>query len=180
MQPKAEARSQALSRRATLSATDREAAGAALASALAPLLADARRIAAYAAIGTEPPTAALLALRPDLLLPVLLADDDLDWAPAGDLRPTERGLLEPTGPALGVDAISTCDVVIVPALAVDRRGVRLGRGGGSYDRALARATGLTVALLYDGETVDALPAEEHDVPVGAVAMPSTGMVRVPW
>jgi 5-formyltetrahydrofolate cyclo-ligase len=68
--------------------------------------------------------------------------------------------------------------VVVPALAVDRRGVRLGRGGGSYDRALTRAAGLTVALLYDGETVEELPAEEHDVPVKAVVTPSGGLVMV--
>ena len=52
------------------------------------------------------------------------------------------------------------------------RGVRLGRGGGSYDRALRRARGLVVALLHEGELVDALPAEPHDVPVHAVALPA--------
>ena len=50
-------------------------------------------------------------------------------------------------------------------------GVRLGRGGGSYDRALARATGLVVALLHDGELLDRLPREPHDLPVHAVALP---------
>ncbi len=70
--------------------------------------------------------------------------------------------------------------MIVPALLVARDGTRLGRGGGSYDRALARATGLTVALLHDGELVDALPAEPHDVAVQAAATPSLGVVRLPW
>jgi 5-formyltetrahydrofolate cyclo-ligase len=69
--------------------------------------------------------------------------------------------------------------VLVPALAVDRHGNRLGRGGGSYDRALARATGLTVAVLYDGELVDLLPVEPHDVPVNAVVTPRSGLVRLP-
>jgi 5-formyltetrahydrofolate cyclo-ligase len=67
----------------------------------------------------------------------------------------------------------------VPALQVDRDGNRLGRGGGSYDRALARATGLTVALLHDDELVAELPHEPHDVPVRAVATPTGGLVRLP-
>jgi 5-formyltetrahydrofolate cyclo-ligase len=71
--------------------------------------------------------------------------------------------------------------VVVPALAVDRRGVRLGRGGGSYDRALARlAAGATaVALLHDGELLDALPAEAHDRAVTAAVTPSGGWCDLP-
>ncbi|HEX6686143.1 MAG TPA: 5-formyltetrahydrofolate cyclo-ligase [Candidatus Limnocylindrales bacterium] len=76
-----------------------------------------------------------------VLLPVLLPDLDLDWAPyAGphSLTITERRLYEPTTPRLGPDAITSAQVVIVPALAADPAGHRLGRGGGSYDRALTR------------------------------------------
>ena len=76
-----------------------------------------------------------------VILPVLLPDGDLDWAVyAGDdsLAPARLGLLEPTGPRLGVDAVATADVVLVPGLAVSTTGDRLGRGGGSYDRALGR------------------------------------------
>ena len=124
---------------------------------------------------TEPPTTEILAARPDLLLPVLLPDGDLDWAVAGAVRTTERGLLEPTGPRLGVGAIAGCDVVLVPALAVDRFGNRLGRGGGSYDRALRRTTALTVAVLYDDDVVEAVPAEPHDVRVAAVVTPTRGL-----
>ncbi len=65
--------------------------------------------------------------------------------------------------------------MLVPALLVDRHGTRLGKGGGSFDRALARATGLTIALVHDDEVVDLLPAEPHDVPVRAIATPSTGV-----
>ena len=156
-------------------AVDLEAASDALAGVLAPILAGAGRVAAYVSVGTEPGTRALL--RPGWLLPVLLPGGDLDWAEYdGDLARTGRGLLEPTGPRLGVDAVTCCEVVLVPALAVDRRGHRLGRGGGSYDRALPRAGGLTVALLHDGELVGQLPAEPHDVPVRAAATPSGGLV----
>jgi 5-formyltetrahydrofolate cyclo-ligase len=60
-------------------------------------------------------------------------------------------------------------VVLVPALAVDARGNRLGRGGGSYDRALARVGGQvpTIALLYDAELLAHVPAEPHDQRVRA-------------
>ncbi len=116
----------------------------------------------------------------DALLPVLCPDLDLDWAEyTGALVPGRFGLREPAGPRLGPAAIGSASLVIVPAVAVDRRGVRLGRGGGSYDRALARvpAGTMIVAALYDGELVTALPADEHDVRVTAVATPA-GLIRL--
>ena len=143
-------------------------------------------IAAYVPIGSEPggpglPEFLAAALPPDgrLLLPVLLEDGDLDWArydgPAS-LSTGPRGLREPVGQRLGVDAIRAALLVVVPALAVDTAGRRLGRGGGSYDRALARvSSALTVALLHDGELVDAVPAEKHDQPVGAAITPRSGV-----
>jgi 5-formyltetrahydrofolate cyclo-ligase len=134
--------------------------------ALRDLLMVADRVAGYAALRSEPPTAGALALCRHVLLPVLLPDRDLDWAAAD-------------GTLLGPDAIAGCDVVLVPALAVDHSGNRLGRGGGSYDRALRRARGLTIAVLYDDELVDALPAERHDVTVGAVVTPSSGLTHLP-
>jgi len=92
-------------------------------------------IAAYVPIGPEPggpglPT--VLAEHARVLLPVLLPDLDLDWAVfTGALAPGPRGLLEPTGPRLGVTGLTAADLVLVPALAVDRSGNRMGRGGGS-------------------------------------------------
>ena len=151
-----------LAARAALGDDVRAAGDDARDAVLAPLLTGAR-VAAYASFGTEPRTTGLV--TPATLLPVLLPDRDLDWA-AGD------------GVPLGPGAVAQCDVVLVPALAVDRRGVRLGRGGGSYDRALVRARGLVVALLHEGELLeDPLPAEPHDVPVHAVATPG-GLVRL--
>jgi 5-formyltetrahydrofolate cyclo-ligase len=146
-----------------------------LSEPLAPLLDKARLVASYLGHGDEP----FVPPRPGWLLPVLLPDDDLDWAEYdGRLAPGRRGLQEPVGPRLGREALSRCDLVLVPALLVDRQGWRLGKGGGSYDRALGRATGLTVALLHEGGLVDALPHEPHDVPVQAVCTPS-GVVRLP-
>lgn len=144
-------------------------------------------IATYVPLGTEPggpdlPEVVRLAAPTSavLLLPVLLPDGDLDWAsyegPAS-LRPGARGLMEPAGPRLGTAAIAQADLVVVPALAVDRRGVRMGRGGGSYDRALARVpvTAFTVALLHDGELLDSVPAEAHDQRVRAAITPAQGL-----
>ena len=139
----------------------------------------AATVTAYVSIPGEPGTGPLLealaARGRHVLLPVLLPDLDLDWARHdGPLVATGRGLLEPPGPRLGIDAVATADVVLVPALAVDRRGTRLGRGGGCYDRALGRVpVGTPVcALLHDGELLDEVPREPHDRPVTHVVTPT--------
>jgi 5-formyltetrahydrofolate cyclo-ligase len=180
-------RDRLLTTRRTLSATDRRSATAAVQAATIDLV---RRLcpsttAAYVPVGTEPggpdlPDGLAAALPPGarLLLPVLCDDLDLDWAPYdGGLAPAPRGLREPVGPRLGPEAIRAAGLVIVPALAVGRDGVRMGRGGGSYDRALARAgSSVLVALLHDGELLDAVPSEPHDVAVHAVITPRDGLV----
>jgi 5-formyltetrahydrofolate cyclo-ligase len=144
--------------------------------------------AAYYSVGTEPDTRGLIyALWKRgtyILLPLLLPDGDLDWASyegPDSLAAGPRGLLQPSEPPRGVGAVASADLVIVPALAVDRRGVRLGRGGGSYDRALARvgAPVPTVALLHDGELIDEVPAGPHDLPVRMIARPREGITRLP-
>ncbi len=159
-------------------------ADAAVRDVLAALATDLDTVAGYVPMPGEPGGArlaeALDAVCARLLLPVVLPDRDLDWARyQGDLVPAAFGVLEPAGPRLGPAAVTEADLVVVPALAVDRTGVRLGRGGGSYDRALARvAPGtLLVAALYDGELVDRLPADPHDVRVHAVATPA-GLTRL--
>jgi 5-formyltetrahydrofolate cyclo-ligase len=141
-------------------------------------------IAAYVPVGAEPGGPDLpdvLAAHARVLLPVLLPDRDLDWAEhRGDLVSGPRGLREPAGPRLGVDALRSASLVLVPALAVDRRGMRMGRGGGSYDRALGRLATprpLVVAVLHDGELVDEVPAEPHDRAVDAALTPSGGFTR---
>lgn len=144
-------------------------------------------VAAYVSVGTEPETRGLIyALWKRgtyVLLPLLLADHELDWASyegPDSLAPGPHGLLQPTEPPRGVHAVTSADLVIVPALAVDRAGMRLGRGGGSYDRALARigAAVPTVALIYDHELVEEVPAGRHDQPVRMVARPGQGITRL--
>ncbi|MFJ8211081.1 5-formyltetrahydrofolate cyclo-ligase [Streptomyces sp. NPDC096033] len=191
---KAALRRELLAARRSLSPESRRTAARALArSALAlPELAGARTVAAYVSVGAEPGTRELLdALRDAgkrVLLPLLLPDNDLDWAAyegpgslAEAAHPGKMRLLEPSGPPLGPQAVTGADAVLLPGLAVDRRGMRLGRGGGSYDRVLARleragAHPALVVLLYDEEVVARVPEEPHDHPVQAVATPS-GVVR---
>lgn len=147
----------------------------------------AATVAAYVSISKEPGTGPVLeqlhAMGHRVILPVLLGDNDLDWAAytgPDNLVSAGRGLLEPLGSRLGVDAVATADVVLCPAVAVDRTGMRLGRGGGSYDRALTRVPSGTFVctLLYDGEVVDRVPGDEHDRRVTAAVTPK-GLIRFP-
>ncbi|CUR57473.1 5-formyltetrahydrofolate cyclo-ligase [metagenome] len=150
---------------------------------------DVRRAAtvtAYVSVGSEPGTGllldALVAAGKRVLLPVVLPGLDLDWAVyegREHLAPAVRGLLEPTGPRLGKEAIAQADVVLVPGLAVSRSGERLGQGGGCYDRALTRTTAGTpvVVVLYDDELGLPVPTDPHDVRVG-FALTSAGVTTL--
>ncbi|YAL82801.1 5-formyltetrahydrofolate cyclo-ligase [Dermacoccaceae bacterium W4C1] len=129
--------------------------------------------ASFTALPTEPETAAVnaaLASRGPLLLPVLLPDSDLSWA---DQSGVDRGRA----------AIADAELILLPALAVATDGARLGQGGGSYDRALARVgpRTLLVALVHDGEVLDHVPTESHDRLVHGVCTPTAGlrMLRPP-
>jgi 5-formyltetrahydrofolate cyclo-ligase len=183
---KAALRSRLLAARAELTAEQRTAAARAIRDALLerPEVQMAGTVAAYYSVGAEPDTRGLLfALWKRgsyVLLPLLRPDGDLDWASyegPESLVPGPRGLLEPGEPPRGPGAVARADVVLAPALAVDRAGNRLGRGGGSYDRALARVGPMVplIALVYDAELLDRVPAEPHDVKVRATASPGAGV-----
>jgi 5-formyltetrahydrofolate cyclo-ligase len=183
---KAVLRARLLAARSRLSAEQRAGAGRLIRDALLsrPEVQMAGTIAAYYSVGTEPDTRglvyALWKRGTYVLLPVLRGDGDLDWASyegPDSLAPGPRGLREPAEPPRGVEAVARADAVLVPALAVDRAGRRLGRGGGSFDRALARVGPLIplIALVYDDELIDHVPAEPHDVPVRAAVTPATGI-----
>jgi 5-formyltetrahydrofolate cyclo-ligase len=124
-----------------------------------------RTVCAYQPLATEPGSVALLEAMADsgavVLVPLLLPDRNLDWT------------RWPDGARLGVEAVAQATAVLVPALAVDRNGWRLGRGGGSYDRVLPRlgADVPVAALLHRGEILDDVPVDPWDRPVNAVVTP---------
>ena len=185
-QDKALLRTRLLAARSALGPNDRRDAGRLIRDALLdlPELQMAGTVAAYYSVGAEPDTHglvyALWKRGTYVLLPLLRPDGDLDWASyegPDSLVPGPRGLREPGEPPRGVQAVARADVVLAPALAVDQAGNRLGRGGGSYDRALARVGPLipVIALVYDDELLGHVPAEPHDTPVRAAVRPGSGI-----
>ncbi|PJI94047.1 5-formyltetrahydrofolate cyclo-ligase [Luteimicrobium subarcticum] len=151
-----------------------------------PEIRGAACVATYAARPTEPGTLPLLerlgARGVRVLLPVLGTGLQRNWAVfdgADDLQVRAPGRPpEPGTPELPATAIGEADVVLVPALAVDTTGMRLGQGGGWYDRVLehVREDARIVALVFPDEVYDAderpLPFEPHDRRVHAVATPA--------
>jgi len=176
--------------RMAMSGDDRAAAGRLLRDHVLslPQVASAGTIAAYYSVGSEPATHSLVyALWKRgsyVVLPILLPDGDLDWASyegPDSVVAGPRGLVQPAEPPRGRGTVARADVVLAPAVAVDRSGNRLGRGGGSYDRALARVGEQVpvIALLYDTELLDEVPVEPHDQAVRAIARPGHGVTWLP-
>ncbi len=139
----------------------------------------------YVPIGSEPGSVQMLDEVAEhgvrILLPIVVGTGALDWAWYDGremLRPGPHGLLQPAGERLGEAALRIADMVLVPALAVDRYGVRLGRGAGFYDRSLSMAPLGTplVAVVRDQEVFDGLPVEPHDVLMTAILTPGRGLV----
>ncbi len=142
-----------------------------------PEVAAARWVAAYASLPGEPETGRLLGQLRErgarVLLPSMRPDLDLDFREyTGSLIAGAFGTREPPLGAAVFD-LGRADAIVVPALAADVHGGRLGRGGGSYDRALRRARpdALIVAIVHDNELVDRVPTEAHDVGVHVVVTP---------
>ena len=184
---KREWRARLLAARAELAPERLRSAADALSGHVLARLGGLRRIAAYVPMGREPGSLRLLDMLRDggteVLLPVVVADG-LDWARYAGARELVAGALgtrAPAGPRLGPSALATADAVLVPALAVDHRGVRLGRGGGYYDRALAALPpgARLAALLHDGELVERLPADPWDTTVTSVVEPTIGWTELP-
>jgi 5-formyltetrahydrofolate cyclo-ligase len=174
-------------RRHALPVRERLEAAAALASQLLPELATHRgRVAGYWAVGGELPLHAVQSALPATLrwcLPVLHDDGRLrfrEWAAGQALGSNRHGIPEPAeGPLLEATALA---VVLVPLLAFDARGQRLGQGGGWYDRSFAfrrlppggvpsAAIPRLIGIGYDWQRVEALAATDWDVPLDAVATP---------
>lgn len=184
---KAEWRARLQAARRALSAQRRAARAATLtAAALRLVEATGSPVCAYLPIGSEPGSpelvAALVAAGHEVLLPVVpAAPGPLDWATytgPESLAPGPLGLRQPTGPRRGPAAIAAARLVLVPGLAADRTGRRLGRGGGYYDRTLPLAGPAVprVVVLYDEELVAEVPAEPHDQRVTDALLTDAGHV----
>ncbi|OMC20281.1 5-formyltetrahydrofolate cyclo-ligase [Mycobacterium colombiense] len=146
-------------------------------------------ICAYVPVGTEPGSIEMLDMllrrTERVLLPVARTAADntplpLSW---GEYRPgtltTGRwGLLEPPQPWLPSSALAQAAVVLVPALAVDRRGARLGRGRGFYDRSLGGRDphARLIAVVRDAEVLNEVPADPHDIPMTHALTPRQGLI----
>ena len=165
----------------------RQAARVANGVHLLAALADVSCVAAYLPLPTEPLDLGLLdrlAVGVRVLVPMVTGAAPLDWCEyPGPVRRGALGIDEPVGQRLGPDAVAAAGAVLIPALAVDPDGHRLGRGGGHYDRTLAlRAQligdgpgGLRIAVIYDDEYLPSVPFDELDQPVSAVVSPSSGL-----
>jgi 5-formyltetrahydrofolate cyclo-ligase len=147
-----------------------------------PEVAAARRVLLYASHGDEVDTdrivTSLVARGMEVLLPRVV-DRRLELVHVGDLASLAagfRGLREPTGPAVGSEGL---DVAVVPGIAFDRLGGRLGQGGGHYDRLLAELPPAVVriGLAFALQVVEAVPHETHDVPVDLLVT-EEGPIRI--
>lgn len=184
---KAALRGQARQRRARLDHGIRQARGKAIADRAWELLAELRPSAGPVActwsMQTEPPTDPLIdRLREEgyeVVTPRIVQDRVLTWVPTpvgAELVQGPLGIRTPIG--AGEVALGTCSAIVVPALALDRRGTRLGQGGGYFDRALGAlprhdAGGpLRIGVIYADELADHLPREEHDEGVDLIVTES--------
>nr|WP_308221347.1 5-formyltetrahydrofolate cyclo-ligase [Gordonia alkaliphila] len=141
-------------------------------------------VAAYVPTRREPGGTAMLDALVDrglrVLLPIVPEGDPqrLQWGVYRDEQTLTEGrwnLLEPQGLRLDPDTLVEAKLILVPAVAVDRRGVRLGRGAGYYDRTLVGMPGQIVVVVHDTEVVDGeLPEDRYDVRGQWILTPSGG------
>jgi 5-formyltetrahydrofolate cyclo-ligase len=189
---KAELRKQLLAARKSVADDVRAAEARMLSGHLEHLVSSRETVCAYMPMSTEPGSIEMLDMllrrAARVLLPVArTAADDTPLAMGwGDYHGSDAlvrgrwGLLEPPEPFLPASALAKARLVLVPALAVDGRGVRLGRGRGFYDRSLAGRDpqALLIAIVRDEELVDELPAEPHDVRMTHALTPQRGLTAL--
>lgn len=188
---KATLRAAIVAKRRTLPPERRRADDEALRGHLVTAVSTGATVCAYVPVGTEPGSLetldALVAAGVRVLLPVAREESGshpqpLSWGEyrVGTLVDAPFGLREPAAPWLPAEAIASASIVVIPALAVDYTGARLGRGAGFYDRSLVLAdpAAMLVAVVRDDELVDQLLSEEHDVPMTHVVTPTHGLVAL--
>lgn len=174
-------------RRGLLSDSQRAAAAHLIGERLDALVEslDARSISCFLSTMSEPGTREFVsrAVRRGIrvLLPITRSDGLLDWAVAtddGEIAEGLYGLPEPTGEVLGPIAVNDVDLMIVPAAAVDRTGMRMGWGRGYFDKTIGSMEKCppVYAVIYDSEILDSLPREVHDQPVNGVVTPTQTLI----
>ena len=188
---KADIRAAILTARRAVAAHEHDSEAYVLSRHATTLVAAGETVCAYVPVGSEPGSLELIdslhrrGVR--VLLPVARHDaagipQPLQWGQytPGELVEARFGLREPAPPWLAPETIAVARTLLVPALAVDRAGVRLGRGAGFYDRSLrlAARSARVVAVVRDDEFVDRLPAEPHDVLMTHALTPRRGLVAL--
>jgi 5-formyltetrahydrofolate cyclo-ligase len=170
-------------RRQMMSQAARETAAAGIHSQLDALVDrfGARTISCFLSTTTEPGTRGFVtdavARGIRVLLPVTRTDGLLDWAvatPDGEIAEGLFGLPEPVGELLGPIALDEADLLVIPAAAIDARGMRLGWGRGFYDKTLGSMNHCppVYAVVYDSEVLDDVPKDTHDQAVSGVVTPT--------
>jgi len=170
-------------RRQLLSDAQRDAAAAGIRDQLDALIdrLGARSVSCFLSTTTEPGTRQFVegAVRRGIrvLLPITRADGLLDWSiakPGGDIAEGLFGLPEPVGEVLGPIAVNDVDLMIIPAAAIDRSGMRLGWGRGYFDKTIGSMERCppVYAVIYDSEFLDTVPRDIHDQPVTGVVTPT--------
>jgi 5-formyltetrahydrofolate cyclo-ligase len=148
----------------------------------------ARSISCFLSIPTEPGTREFVAGAVErgirVLLPITRADGLLDWSVAtrdGDIAEGMFGLPEPVGEVLGPIAVNDVDLLIIPAAAVDRGGMRLGWGRGFFDKTIGSMEKCppVYAVVFDSEVVDEVPRDIHDQPVTGIVTPTQTITLAP-
>ncbi|GAA1994257.1 5-formyltetrahydrofolate cyclo-ligase [Microbacterium pumilum] len=177
-------------RRQVMSQTARDAAADGVRNQLDALVERlrARSISCFLSTNTEPGTREFVAAAVDrgirVLLPITRADGLLDWSvatPDGDIAEGLFGLPEPVGDVLGPIAVNDVDLLIIPAAAIDRRGMRLGWGRGYFDKTIGSMERCppVYGVVFDSEVVDEVPSDIHDQPVTGVVTPTQTVILAP-
>ena len=129
-------------------------------------------IASYQPLPAEPDVTEFnewIANKCQVVFPKVVADN-LQFA-RGPVQPGQFGIAEPIG-----QRADSIDLVLVPALAIDGQGNRLGKGKGFYDRFLANYEGTCYAIVFDEEVLPSIPTESHDRRVNGVITPKRTIV----